>query len=201
MIGPAPFSILRRFSSGRSAPAASRCDLCGTAIGKEHPHLVKPEGGTVVCSCPACALLFPGRPGARFKRVPSDVVEVRSREDAWSGLAVPIGLAFFVRSSAEGRVVGFYPSPAGPTPAPVDPEAWRRLVDEVPEVSRMEDDVQALLVHRLDGARDTFIVPIDRCFDLVGRLRLKWRGISGGEEARSELVGFFRKLREGGTHA
>jgi len=201
MTGPAPFSILRRFSSQRPVSAASRCELCGAAIGTEHPHLVKPEGGTVVCSCPACALLFPGRPGARFKRVPPEVVEIQGGEDAWSGLAVPIGLAFFVRSSAEKRVVAFYPSPAGPTPAPVDPEAWRRLSDQVREVSRMEEDVQALLVHRLDGANDTFIVPIDRCFDLVGRLRVKWRGISGGEEARSEIVGFFRKLREGGTHA
>jgi hypothetical protein len=201
MTGPAPFSILRRFSSRQPAPAASRCDLCGAAIGTDHAHLVKPEGGTIVCSCPACALLFPGRPGARFKRVPPDVLELQGGDDAWSALAVPIGLAFFVRSSAEGKTVAFYPSPAGPTPAPVDSETWRRLVDQVPEVGHMEDDVQALLVHRLEGARDTFIVPIDRCFDLVGRLRLKWRGISGGEEARSEIAEFFRKLREGGTHA
>jgi len=202
MSGPALFTTLRRFSSRR--PATSRCDLCGAAIGAEHPHLVKPENGSVVCSCAACALLFPARPGGRFKRVPPEVIELPNGDDAdigWGGLSVPIGLAFFIRSSAEGKAIAFYPSPAGPTPAPVDPEAWRRLGEQVPELGRMEDDVQALLVHRLEGARDTFIVPIDRCYDLVGRLRVKWRGISGGEEVRSETLEFFRALREGGRRA
>jgi hypothetical protein len=114
----------------------------------------------------------------------------------WSGLAVPIGLAFFFRSSAEDKMVAVYPSPAGPTPASVDAGAWQRVLDQNPALALMESDVQALLVHRIDGARDAFIVPMDLCYELVGRLRLKWRGISGGEAVRSELAQYFRLMRE-----
>ena len=36
-----------------------------------------------------------------------------------------------------------------------------------------------------------FVVPIDRCYELVGALRRVWRGFDGGQEARALLDGFF----------
>ena len=197
MTVPASFPALRRLSQRRTTPDPSRCELCGSVLGGDHAHLVEPPTAKLVCACPACALLFPARPGVRFKRVPRDVFEL-PEFDA-TGLSMPIGLAFFFRSSVDGKMTALYPSPAGPTPASVDEEAWRAVLDHAPELSRMEADVQALLVHRLGGARDTFLLPIDLCYELVGRLRLQWRGISGGEEVRVELIAFFKRLRERST--
>jgi hypothetical protein len=40
----------------------------------------------------------------------------------------------------------------------------------------------------------SFLVPIDRCYELVGALRTVWRGFDGGQEARALLDGFFADL-------
>ena len=45
----------------------------------------------------------------------------------WDELEIPVGLAFFLRSSAAGEVTGFYPSPAGATECRLDLAAWDRL--------------------------------------------------------------------------
>ena len=49
-------------------------------------------------------------------------------------------------------------------------------------------DVEALLDPSRGPRRDEFschLVPIDACYELVGRLRLLWRGFDGGPEART----------------
>ena len=38
------------------------------------------------------------------------------------------------------------------------------------------------------------LVPIDRCYELVGALRTAWRGFDGGQEARALLDAFFADL-------
>ena len=43
--------------------------------------------------------------------------------------------------------------------------------------------------------REHFIVPIDACYELVGLIRLKWRGLSGGEEVWKAIEEFFERLR------
>ena len=60
----------------------------------------------------------------------------------------------------------------------------------------LEPDVEALLVNRIDGAREYYRVPIDRCFALVGLIRTRWRGLSGGAEAWQAIHEFFAGLRE-----
>ncbi len=40
-------------------------------------------------------------------------------------------------------------------------------------------------------AFDCHLVPIDACYELVGRLRLVWRGFDGGQDAHAELDAFF----------
>ena len=59
----------------------------------------------------------------------------------------------------------------------------------------MEPDVEALLVNRVSGARDHFIAPIDRCYELVGLIRVSWRGLSGGQEVWERIDAFFTDLR------
>jgi hypothetical protein len=58
----------------------------------------------------------------------------------------------------------------------------------------MENDVEALLVNRLRAPGAAYVVPIDRCFHLVGLIRTRWRGLSGGTEAWKAVGQFFEEL-------
>ena len=55
--------------------------------------------------------------------------------------------------------------------------------------------MEALLINRVGGARDHYIAPIDRCFELVGLIRISWRGLSGGQEVWERIDTFFTDLR------
>jgi hypothetical protein len=37
---------------------------------------------------------------------------------------------------------------------------------------------------------------MDICFELVGLIRVHWRGLSGGEELWNEIDAFFRRLKK-----
>lgn len=208
MTGPVLFKSLRSLVQRRTPAPQEACDLCATALDKSHEHLVAPSTGMLLCACPACGLLFPARKGARFKKVPRRVLALGAGSaSVWASLAMPVGLGFFFRRSALDRVTGVYPSPAGPTPAAIDQAAWERLLEGWPALATLEADVEALLLHSLDGRRDAFLVPIDLCYDLVGRLRQQWRGLSGGDAVRTLIPAFFQDLkvraetgREGVSH-
>ena len=60
-----------------------------------------------------------------------------------------------------------------------------------PVLAELEPDVEALLVNRARGAREHWLVPIDDCYALVGLIRTRWRGLSGGEEVWREIDAFF----------
>ena len=62
-------------------------------------------------------------------------------------------------------------------------------------MQKMEADTEALLVNRVGDAREYFVAPIDKCFELVGLIRLKWTGLSGGTEAWDEIGKFFENLK------
>jgi Family of unknown function (DUF5947) len=117
----------------------------------------------------------------------------------WNALEIPVGLAFFLRSSASGDTTAFYPSPAGATECRLDLEAWGRITADHPLVAAAAPDVEAVLVSRgpldQDGV-DTFLVPIDACYELAGRMRLLWRGFDGGAEARQSIGEFLDRVRE-----
>jgi hypothetical protein len=65
-------------------------------------------------------------------------------------------------------------------------------------VAAATPDVEAVLVSRgpldQDGV-DTFLVPIDACYELAGRMRLLWRGFDGGAEARQSVAEFLDRVR------
>jgi len=71
----------------------------------------------------------------------------------------------------------------------------RELLDANAALSTLVPDVEALLVNRVGERRDYFIAPIDRCYELVGLLRVYWRGLSGGTEVWERVGGFFNELR------
>jgi hypothetical protein len=60
----------------------------------------------------------------------------------------------------------------------------------------MVPDTEALLVNRVQGASDHFIVPIDECYRLVGLIRTKWKGLAGGAEVWEAINNFFAELRK-----
>ena len=69
------------------------------------------------------------------------------------------------------------------------------MVRQNPALQKMEADVEALLVNRAQGAREYFIAPMDACYELVGTIRMHWRGLSGGDAVWCEIEKFFAKLR------
>lgn len=194
---PGALSVLRQFARKREAALA--CDLCAAPLPPGHPHLVDPVQRELRCACGACAVLFSETAGTRWKRVPrrAELLEgFRLTDASWDALRIPIGMAFFLRSSALGRVAAFYPSPAGATECLIPLEAWGSLEAENPALASLAPDVEALLVNRIGGATACYRVSIDECYRLVGLLRLHWRGFSGGEEVWAEIGRFFAGLLE-----
>ncbi|WP_051832248.1 DUF5947 family protein [Streptomyces katrae] len=200
--GPAGLSGprgLRRFTGPRP-PRPERCELCGLAVPEDgHRHLVETEKRALVCACTACALLF-DRPGAatgRFRAVPDRYLtdpEHRLEEGAWEQLQIPVGVAFFFRNAALDRLVALYPSPAGATESELDPATWQHVLGGGTLAALLEPDVEALLLRRAEGRTECYLVPIDICYELVGRMRLLWQGFDGGAEARAALNAFFAQV-------
>ncbi|MEO7143050.1 MAG: DUF5947 family protein [Bryobacteraceae bacterium] len=190
------FDALRGFS--RRHPAEERCDLCGAALPAEHRHLFQQSDRRVICGCDPCAILFSHRDGAtKFLHIPRSGRKLENFQitDAeWNALRLPIDLAFFGHNSSEGRIVAYYPSPAGSTESLLSLEAWDDIVRQNPLLATMEPDVEALLVNRTQDRRDYFIAPIDQCYRLTGVIRMHWRGFSGGERVWQEVERAFGEL-------
>ena len=193
---PTALPYLRRFVRKRAV--RERCELCDAELAAEHSHLLELATRELACACEACAILFSGQAGTRYRRVPRRsrfLPDFRLSDEAWGGLQLPINLAFFVNSTPEGRVVALFPSPAGATESHLTPEAWRELVAENPVLGTFEPDVEALLVNRMSAAGDCYRAGIDQCYKLVGLIRTHWRGLSGGSEAWEEIGRFFADLK------
>jgi hypothetical protein len=47
----------------------------------------------------------------------------------------------------------------------------------------------------VDSKREYYLAPIDVCFELVGLIRVHWRGLSGGEIVWGEIDRFFSRLQ------
>jgi hypothetical protein len=105
-------------------------------------------------------------------------------------------MVFFIRNSKQDRTIAFYPSPAGATESGLPLESWQEIVDVAPDLATLEADVEALLVCRRKEKRECWIVPVDACYELVGRVRRHWRGFEGGEEAAAEIDAFLAALAE-----
>lgn len=117
----------------------------------------------------------------------------------WDSLMIPIGMAFFFHNTPAGKTVTLYPSPAGATESLLDLESWGDIVADNPVLKEMEPDTEALLVNRVKGASEYYIVPIDECYKLVGLIRAYWHGLSGGQEVWEEIKKFFDELNERAT--
>ncbi len=189
---------LVRFVRGLDTSAAERCELCSGEIAPDHPHLAEPARGRLLCVCRSCANLPGNREDRRYRLVPEDAQRLDGfhlTDADWEALGIPIGLAFFFRSTPEGRVVAFYPGPAGAAESLLNLGAWSKIAAGNPVLSLFEPDVEALLVNRMKGARDHYRMPIDKCYALVGLIRSRWHGVSGGEAVWKAIDSFFADLK------
>jgi hypothetical protein len=178
-----------------------KCDMCTTPIPPGHQHVADLEGSSLMCACRACFLLFtnPEAGGGRYRAVPERYLTDPERplsEVDWDSLEIPVGLAFFLLSSQGGEVTGFYPSPAGATECRLDLQAWDRVAADHPLLGDLAADVEAILISRSDSRVEYFLVPIDACYELAGRMRLHWRGFDGGAEARESITEFLAGVRD-----
>jgi Family of unknown function (DUF5947) len=178
------------------AASAERCDLCGTQLAEDHRHLLHTVERAILCTCEPCWAMRSGDP--ELRTTGTRVVWLNGFQlpgELWIAFGIPVGLAFFMRSSATGSVVAFYPSPAGATESELDLADWRRLVALNPALERLETDGEALIVNRLADPNEHVIAPIDRCYELVGMIKAGWEGISGGSVLEVAVPAFFDRLR------
>jgi hypothetical protein len=203
------FSSLRRFAKEESEKAAKEaaeaaqehCELCSEPIPPEHRHLLEVSTRGIMCVCRPCSILFDREAASegRYRLIPDRHLFLEDFEMGdvqWESLRVPVDMAFFFYSTPAERVVAFYPSPMGPTESLLKLGTWEELERSNPVLKTMERDVEALLVNRVRGAREHFLVPIDECYSLVGLMRMRWRGLSGGREVWEEIGRFFEELHE-----
>ncbi len=202
--GGSPLAGLRRVVATRPAPVeGERCEMCAEPIGAEHQHVVNLESRGLMCTCRGCYLLFTAEDAAlRYRAVPDRYLSFPDFSlDArqYDELEIPVSLAFLFKNSVLGRVVAFYPGPAGATESELPLEAWSRIVDANPQLGLLRADVEALLIRGSERGQNEFschVVPIDTCYELVGQLRQLWRGFDGGTEVRQAMDSFFAAVAD-----
>jgi hypothetical protein len=198
--GP-PLAALRRITRRRPAPFdGERCEMCAEPVGA-HQHVVDLRSRALMCTCRPCYLLFTDEHASLpYRAVPDRYLSFDGPAAGgryWAELPIPVGLAFLFRNSIQDRMIACYPGPAGATESELPLESWARIVAHDPRLTTLRPDVEALLLRVRtagDGTGSCHLVPIDACYELVGRLRTKWRGFDGGAEAHAVLTEFFDRV-------
>jgi len=191
-----PLAALRRVTSTRPPPVVGeRCEMCAEPLGQSHSHVVNLESRALLCTCRGCYLLFTAE-GAelRYRAVPERYLsfpDFTLGPGQWDELDIPVGLAFLFRNSVQQRTIAFYPGPAGATESELPLEPWAAVLAANPRLGLLEPDVEALLVRAAGSQFTCHLVPIDACYELVGRLRQVWRGFDGGQQAHQATDEFF----------
>ncbi|KJS61434.1 DUF5947 family protein [Streptomyces rubellomurinus] len=191
-------ALLRRLREP-APPQPQRCEFCGHRLPAGHRHLVDADQQALTCTCTACALLFqqPGAAGGRYLTVPDRYLVDPAHslgENTWTALGIPVTTAFLLRNTRRQRLVLLYPGPGGATESEPDESAWQAALGDSRLAAELRPDVEALLLRRTADTTRCFLVPVDVCYELVGRLRRCWKGFDGGAEAQAELDAFFARI-------
>jgi hypothetical protein len=182
-------------NGGAPASDVELCDLCGVTIPEDHRHLLHLVERRIACSCEACWGMRAGE--GDYRPVGNRTLwlsDLELPDDVWANFQIPIGLAFFMRSTVTECVVAMYPSPGGATESELHFESWSRFAELNPVLAGMEPDVEGLIVNRLSDPPAYVIAPIDRCYELTGTIKANWEGISGGGAVEVAVARFFAKL-------
>ncbi|WP_433726695.1 DUF5947 family protein [Nocardia sp. CA-129566] len=196
------FPVLRRIAAARPAttPVGERCEMCADPIEETHQHVVNVEGRQLMCVCRGCYLLFTDSSASlRYRAVPDRYLvfpNVTVGQGEWDALEIPVGLAFFFRNSTLGRTVAFYPGPAGATESELPLDLWSVILERHPEIDVLADDTEALLIRMPDRGATSgcLLLPIDACYEFVGRVRMLWRGFDGGRDVHRYIDEFFSEM-------
>ncbi len=193
--------------------------MCGVGIDERHGHVADTHGRRLLCVCRPCHLLFdrPGAGGGRYRGVGTDVrvlADAALDPGAWDELQVPVDLVFVLTQTptpaddpdadtdptqaGPGAVPqAFYPGPGGATESLLGLDWWGRLVEANPALDTVETDVEAVLLRRDDTGVSCLIVPVDRCYELVGVVRTHWVGLAGGREVWERIEAWFDEVVTG----
>ena len=187
---------LGRLARPEPVEEQEKCEVCGSSIAVDHRHLLELGERRILCSCEPCIAMRSGLEnycpvGTRFVWLEN----VEFPNELWAAFQLPIGLAFFFRSTGVNAVVALYPSPAGATESELHFETWTRLADMNPVLRDLEPDAEALIVNRMADTPAFAIAPIDRCYMLVGLVKAAWEGISGGAGMEKAIEDYFEELR------
>jgi len=177
-----------------------RCELCGTPVGEGHGHGVDVELHRLICLCDGCRIVLGANAEShgRFRALPSRVIadpSFASADGEWESLGIPVSTAFFFHDSLADGIVAFYPSPAGATESLLGAADWEALAATSAVAADLVPDTEAMLVRRTVDVHESYLVPVDRCYELVGLLRAHWRGFDGGQDAHDALDEFFARVR------
>jgi len=93
-----------------------------------------------------------------------------------------------------GGIGGGSPHPRPPLPPEGEGNATAGVLPSPFRGKRAEDE-GGLSSNPSAIRTECYLAPISSCYELVGTVRLHWRGFSGGEEAWREIDGFFADLR------
>ena len=199
MSRPQLAALKRLLASSPLLRLDERCDLCRQEFGEAHQHVVNLETRSLLCACRACYLFFTheGAGQGRYRVVPERYVATPDfvlPDEQWDALQVPVAMVFFFVNSSLNRMVAFYPSPAGATESLLPLGTWRQLTRANPLLETLRPDVEALLVYKRPEGFECHIVPIDACYELVGRLLRH-------ETAEVEIEAFFAMVRSRGNRS
>lgn len=150
----------------------------------------------ILCACETCLVRQAGE--ARYRPTGKRLVALdgfQLSDEIWGRFGIPVGLAFFFHSGSAGHVIALYPSPVGATESALELGNWQSLEDANPVLRGLEPDAEALIVGRTMETPQYFIAPIDECYRLVGLIKSRWEGISGGSGAEAAIAEFFTSLR------
>lgn len=194
---------LKRFLNRPKKRAGEHCEMCSEPIPDQHSHVVNVETRHLLCTCRACYLLFTHRGAGQGKylAVPDRYLydpDFAITIGQWDTLQIPVSMAFFFKNSVLDRITAFYPSPAGATESLLPLGAFEDIMTANPQFAGVVPDVEALLLRRDDNRTSCYLVPIDACYELVGRVKMHWRGFSGSEDVWREIDEFFGALRQRG---
>ena len=183
----------------RPAPVedTEKCELCGRPLSSEHRHLLELNERRILCACEPCLAMKSGLDS--YCPVSTRVLwldDFQFSDELWAAFQLPVGLAFFMRSTGTNTVVALYPSPAGATECELHLESWERLVELNPILNDLVADAEALVVNRMSEEHQHAIVPIDECYRLVGLIKSTWEGISGGDAIANAVPKFFTYVRQ-----
>jgi hypothetical protein len=182
----------------RPAPVveSEKCEVCGSSLSEDHRHLLELGERRILCACEPCIAMRSGVDN--YCPVGTRTVwldDFDFPDELWAAFQLPIGLAFFLRSTGTNSVVALYPSPAGATESELHLESWEALVARNPILEQLDSDGEALVVNRMTEPPEHAIVPIDECYRLVGLIKSNWTGISGGNAISDAVPLFFQHVR------